>query len=173
VQGWGVTSRFYRLRRSFLHWSAVWNWSFIKDCGNASRNSIRCLPRCALRERRGGYTGGTAPTRSCWTNQPAVTANPGVSNSIAVRAWASEGGASPLPGFWIFQRKKVVFWFWVGKNKFHHFGPPWKKCWENPLVANPEKILPTPMSESQMRNYNVTRGPHYDADATMAASEPY
>ena len=29
------------------------------------------------------------------------------------------------------------------------------------------------MSEGQMRNDNVTRGPHYDADATMAASEPY
>jgi len=28
-------------------------------------------------------------------------------------------------------------------------------------------------SEGQMRTYEVIRGPHYDADATMVVPEPY
>jgi len=41
---------------------------------------------------------------------------------------------------------KILFFQFRGvKTKFHHFWSPWKKFWENPLLAPLEKILPTPV----------------------------
>ena len=48
------------------------------------------------------------------------------SGTTKPRPWASERrkeGKAP-PVFWKFQQKKVVFWFRVGKNKFHHLWLP-------------------------------------------------
>jgi len=47
----------------------------------------------------------------------------------------------------------------------------------NPLVAKLhdfyDKFSNSNCSECQMRTYKVTRGLHYDTDATMAVPEPY
>ena len=52
--------------------------------------------------------------------------------------WASEGGTRwPRPPleFEIISKKRLLFQFrWI-KTKLYHFGPPWKKFWENPLVV--------------------------------------
>jgi len=42
-------------------------------------------------------------------------------------------------------------------------------------VSNPYKagVSNSSCSEGQIRSYKVTRGPHYDADATMAVPQPY
>jgi len=32
-------------------------------------------------------------------------------------------------------KKMLFFQIRAVKNKFHHFCPPWKKNWENPLLA--------------------------------------
>jgi len=32
----------------------------------------------------------------------------------------------PPPDFEIFSKKRLFSYFQVGKNKFHHFWPPWK-----------------------------------------------
>jgi len=45
--------------------------------------------------------------------------------------------------FEIIGKKRLFFQFRGVKNKFQHFGTPWKKFWENPLLV---KILPTPMA---------------------------
>jgi len=43
--------------------------------------------------------------------------------------WASEGGrALASPGIWNFPQKRLLFWFWVGKNKF----PPQKILEKSP-----------------------------------------
>jgi len=41
--------------------------------------------------------------------------------------------------FEIIGKKRLFFQFRGVKNKFHHFPPPWKKIWENPLLAAPGK----------------------------------
>jgi len=43
-------------------------------------------------------------------------------------------------GIWKFQQKMLFSWFRVPKTKFHHFWPPWKNFWKNPLVALPGEI---------------------------------
>jgi len=49
------------------------------------------------------------------------------------------GGPSLPPDFEIISKKKLFFQFRGVKTKFHHFLPPWKKFWENPLLAPPGK----------------------------------
>jgi len=48
--------------------------------------------------------------------------------------------------------------------------------WDNQTVMTPEKAscragLNSNCSEDQMRTYKITRGPYYDADATVAVHE--
>ena len=44
--------------------------------------------------------------------------------------------------------------------------------WEKPAYPR-SRLSKTNCSEGQMRAYSVTREPHYDADATVVAPEPY
>jgi len=65
----------------------------------------------------------------------------------------SEGGEgealAPLD-FEIISKKGSFFQFRGVKNKFHHFCPPWKNIWENPLLLHPGKILPTSMTDDAL-----------------------
>jgi len=45
--------------------------------------------------------------------------------------WASQGGRGALPP-WILNKKRLFSSFWVGKNEFNHFCPPWKKSFRRP-----------------------------------------
>jgi len=59
------------------------------------------------------------------------------------------GAGGGLSHPWILKllEKRLFFQFRGVENKFHQFcPPPWKKIWENTLLAPLEKILPTPMA---------------------------
>jgi len=53
--------------------------------------------------------------------------------------WASKGGSKSPLGFWNYWQKKVVFSISRGKKQISPLPPPWKKIWENPLLAAPGK----------------------------------
>jgi len=49
--------------------------------------------------------------------------------------------------FEIISKKRLFFQFRGVETKFHHFCPPRKKFWENPLLATPwKKSLQRPLS---------------------------
>ena len=59
-------------------------------------------------------------------------------------------GSWLLVNFENFSKKTLFLSFeWENRN-FTIFGPP-EKCWKNPLVSPPGKILPTPMSADFQR----------------------
>ena len=64
--------------------------------------------------------------------------------TIASRAHGRRKGGKPLPGFWKFQQKRVVFCFEWDKPNLTTFGPHLEKI---PLRPTLEKILPMPMAE--------------------------
>ena len=77
-----------------------------------------------------------------------------VHKSSSLLPWASEGGGrgslDPLD-FVIISKKWLFFQFRGVKSKFHHFLPPGKKYYENPLLIPPGK---TP---SDAHAYFITR----------------
>jgi len=64
------------------------------------------------------------------------------------------GGRGAIPP-WILKllAKMVVFSILRGKKQISPLFPPWKKIWENPLLAPLEKIFPTPMNQTEMMKH--------------------
>ena len=58
------------------------------------------------------------------------------------------GGALVPLDFEIISKERLFFLFRRVKNKFHHFWPPWKKFWENPLLSPRKKSFRRPWTET-------------------------